>query len=157
MLSLCTIEVSDKIVVRSAMVFNCDVDRSPNKIEMRRLATTQFYSLIEPHAILKGRLALNRCIRGPTGWNNARYLTVSFVRPPTMPADDFNLRMRETFMWKMLKILSSFGLGSARRGLIGRRRFDSPDLRNLSDRSLEDIGLPPRKTDLDASKPFWLA
>jgi hypothetical protein len=60
-------------------------------------------------------------------------------------------------MWKMLKMLSCFGLGAARRGLIGCRRFDSPDLRNLSDRSLEDIGLTPRNTDLDASKPFWLA
>jgi hypothetical protein len=60
-------------------------------------------------------------------------------------------------MWKVLKILSCFGLGTVKRGLVGHPRFDSTDLRNLSDRSLEDIGLPPRKTDLDASKPFWLA
>ena len=60
-------------------------------------------------------------------------------------------------MWKMLKMLSCFELGAARRGLIGCRRFDSADLRNLSDRSLEDIGLPPRIMDQDASKPFWLA
>jgi hypothetical protein len=60
-------------------------------------------------------------------------------------------------MWKMLKMLSCFGFGAAKRELVGCLSFDSPDLRNLSDRSLEDIGLPPRKTDLDASKPFWLA
>jgi len=60
-------------------------------------------------------------------------------------------------MWKMLKILSCFGFSAAKRGLVGCPRFESTDLRNLSDRSLEDIGLPPRKAELDASKPFWLA
>jgi hypothetical protein len=59
-------------------------------------------------------------------------------------------------MWKMLKILNRFRLGASRRCFIGGLRFDSPDLRNLSDRSLEDIGLTPCKTDFEASKPFWL-
>jgi len=29
-------------------------------------------------------------------------------------------------------------------------------LENLSDRSLEDIGLDPSRPDLDTVKPFWM-
>jgi hypothetical protein len=57
----------------------------------------------------------------------------------------------------MLKMPSFFGFYGAKRFFIGGRRVDPPDLRTLSDRSLEDIGLTPCKTDFEASKPFWLA
>ena len=37
-------------------------------------------------------------------------------------------------------------------------RRASAELENLSDRTLEDIGLePPRRRNLDAVKPFWMA
>jgi hypothetical protein len=34
--------------------------------------------------------------------------------------------------------------------------YDSAELENLSDRSLEDIGLEPPRRDFDAVKPFWM-
>lgn len=40
-----------------------------------------------------------------------------------------------------------------------RRQIRNPgvDLRDLSDRTLRDIGVPePPKRDLDAVKPFWM-
>ena len=43
--------------------------------------------------------------------------------------------------------------------LDGKRHYDSAELQNLSDRSLEDIGLEPckpPKQDFDAVKPFWM-
>jgi hypothetical protein len=36
------------------------------------------------------------------------------------------------------------------------RYYDSAELENLSDRSLEDIGLEPPRRDFDAVKPFWM-
>lgn len=33
----------------------------------------------------------------------------------------------------------------------------APDLRDLSDRGLVDIGLIRRKSDFEAAKPFWQA
>jgi len=57
----------------------------------------------------------------------------------------------------MLKMPSLFRLCGVKRLSIGGQRVDSPDLRNLSDRCLEDIGLSPAKTDSEAAKPFWLA
>jgi hypothetical protein len=57
----------------------------------------------------------------------------------------------------MLRMPSLFKLCGVKRLFIGGQRVDSPDLRNLSDRCLEDIGLTPCKTDFEASKPFWLA
>jgi hypothetical protein len=56
-----------------------------------------------------------------------------------------------------LRMPSFFGLCGVKRLFIGCQRVDSPDLRNLSDRCLEDIGLTPAKTDFEAAKPFWLA
>ena len=40
--------------------------------------------------------------------------------------------------------------------LRGKRHYDSAGLENLSDRSLEDIGLEVRKRDFDTLKPFWI-
>jgi uncharacterized protein YjiS (DUF1127 family) len=40
--------------------------------------------------------------------------------------------------------------------LRGKRHYDSAELENLSDRSLEDIGLGPPRRDFDAVKPFWM-
>jgi uncharacterized protein YjiS (DUF1127 family) len=37
-----------------------------------------------------------------------------------------------------------------------KRYYDSAELENLSDRSLEDIGLEPPGRDFDAVKPFWM-
>ena len=37
-----------------------------------------------------------------------------------------------------------------------KRYYDSAELENLSDRSLEDIGLEPPRRDCDAVKPFWM-
>jgi len=37
-----------------------------------------------------------------------------------------------------------------------KRYYDSAELENLSDRSLEDIGLEPPRRDFDAVKPFWM-
>ena len=37
-----------------------------------------------------------------------------------------------------------------------KRYYDSAELENLSDRSLEDIGLEPPRRDFDAAKPFWM-
>ena len=38
-----------------------------------------------------------------------------------------------------------------------KRYYDSAELENLSDRSLEDIGLEPPRRDFDAVKPFWMS
>ena len=40
--------------------------------------------------------------------------------------------------------------------LRGKRYYDGAELENLSDRSLEDIGLDPPRRDFDAVKPFWM-
>ena len=37
-----------------------------------------------------------------------------------------------------------------------KRHYESAKLENLSDRSLEDIGLEPPRRDFDAVKPFWM-
>ena len=37
-----------------------------------------------------------------------------------------------------------------------KRYYESAKLENLSDRSLEDIGLEPPRRDFDAVKPFWM-
>jgi hypothetical protein len=39
----------------------------------------------------------------------------------------------------------------------GRRGYDAPDLRALSDRDLSDIGFRLARRDLGSVKPFWLA
>jgi hypothetical protein len=40
--------------------------------------------------------------------------------------------------------------------LRGKRYYDSGELDNLSDRSLEDIGLEVHKRDFGTLKPFWI-
>jgi uncharacterized protein YjiS (DUF1127 family) len=40
--------------------------------------------------------------------------------------------------------------------LRGKRHYDSAELENLSDRSLEDIGLEVHKRDFGTLKPFWI-
>ena len=37
-----------------------------------------------------------------------------------------------------------------------KRYYESAKLENLSDRSLEDVGLEPPRRDFDAVKPFWM-
>ena len=37
-----------------------------------------------------------------------------------------------------------------------KRHYESAKLENLSDRSLEDIGLEPPRRDFNAVKPFWM-
>jgi hypothetical protein len=39
---------------------------------------------------------------------------------------------------------------------VGAPRVASPDLQNLSDKDLEDIGLVRVRTDFEAVKPFYL-
>jgi uncharacterized protein YjiS (DUF1127 family) len=39
---------------------------------------------------------------------------------------------------------------------VGSPRVASPDLQNLSDKALEDIGLVRLRTDFEAIKPFYL-
>ena len=36
-----------------------------------------------------------------------------------------------------------------------RRKSHIQSAQNLSDRSLEDVGLEPHRRDFDAVKPFW--
>lgn len=38
----------------------------------------------------------------------------------------------------------------------GKRYYDSAELENLSDRSLEDIGLEPARRNFAAVMPFWM-
>ena len=40
--------------------------------------------------------------------------------------------------------------------LRGKRHYDSAELENLSDRSLEDIGLEVIKRAFGTVKPFWI-
>jgi uncharacterized protein YjiS (DUF1127 family) len=40
--------------------------------------------------------------------------------------------------------------------LRGKRHYDSGELENLSDRSLEDIGLEVHKRGFGTLKPFWI-
>ena len=37
-----------------------------------------------------------------------------------------------------------------------RRQYIWTELENLSDETLEDIGLEPPRPDLDSVKPFWM-
>ena len=37
-----------------------------------------------------------------------------------------------------------------------KRRYAPTALDNLSDQTLQDIGLPPSGRDFDAVKPFWM-
>ena len=38
----------------------------------------------------------------------------------------------------------------------GSRQVNSPDLRNMSDRCLEDAGLTRCALDIEAAKPLWI-
>jgi hypothetical protein len=40
--------------------------------------------------------------------------------------------------------------------LRGKRHYDNGELENLSDRSLEDIGLEVHKRGFGTLKPFWI-
>jgi uncharacterized protein YjiS (DUF1127 family) len=55
-----------------------------------------------------------------------------------------------------LKFPISFG-EAVRQVFAGRRNVASPDLQNLNDRGLADIGLSRRRNNIEAAKPFWLA
>jgi uncharacterized protein YjiS (DUF1127 family) len=63
----------------------------------------------------------------------------------------------EVGMNKMIpKFPTSFG-EAVKQVFVGSHRAASPDLRDLSDQGLVDIGLTRRTTDFEAAKPFWLA
>ena len=51
---------------------------------------------------------------------------------------------------------TSFG-ETVKQIFVGRRNVASPDLQNLNDRCLADIGLTRRRNNSEAAKPFWLA
>jgi hypothetical protein len=53
----------------------------------------------------------------------------------------------------MLKFPVNFG-EALRQVFVGTPRVASPDLQNLSDKALEDIGLVRLRTDFEAVKPF---
>ncbi len=55
----------------------------------------------------------------------------------------------------MLKFPINFG-EAVKQVFVGTPRVASPDLQNLSDRALEDIGLVRLRTDFEAIKPFYL-
>ena len=56
----------------------------------------------------------------------------------------------------MLKFPTSFG-EAVKQVFVGRRNVASPDLQNLNDRCLVDIGLTRGRNSFEAAKPFWLA
>ncbi len=56
----------------------------------------------------------------------------------------------------MLKFPTSFG-EAVRQVFVGRRNVASPDLQNLNDRCLADIGLTRLQNNSEAAKPFWQA
>jgi hypothetical protein len=55
----------------------------------------------------------------------------------------------------MLKFPSNFG-EAVKQVFVGAPRVSSPDLQNLSDKDLEDIGLVRLRTDFEAIQPFYL-
>jgi len=50
----------------------------------------------------------------------------------------------------MMKVPRFFSL------VAGSRQVNSPDLRNMSDRCLEDAGLTRCALDIEAAKPLWI-
>jgi hypothetical protein len=65
------------------------------------------------------------------------------------------LTQTEADMNKMtLKCPNSFG-EAVKQVFVGGPRVASPDLQNLSDKDLEDIGLVRLRTDFEAVKPFY--
>jgi hypothetical protein len=56
----------------------------------------------------------------------------------------------------MLKFPTSFG-EALKQVFVGGLHIASPDLQNLSDRCLSDIGLARCRTNFDAVKASWLA
>jgi hypothetical protein len=56
----------------------------------------------------------------------------------------------------LLNVPSSFR-EAVRQAFVGGSRVTSPDLENLSDRCLLDIGLTRSRADFEASKPSWIA
>jgi uncharacterized protein YjiS (DUF1127 family) len=66
----------------------------------------------------------------------------------TMSLDITTLRSRCRLRWSQVKN----GLAERR-----RRAYSRSELMNLSDADLRDIGLSRCSTDIEASKPFWMA
>jgi len=74
-----------------------------------------------------------------------------------MPRHTVRVLGMEVAMNKMLlKFPTSFG-EAVKQVFVGRPDVVSPDLQNLNDRCLEDIGLTRRRNNSEATKPFWLA
>ena len=65
-----------------------------------------------------------------------------------MSLDITTLRSRRRLRWSQVKT----GLAECR-----RRAHSRNELMNLSDTDLRDIGLSRCSTDIEASKPFWMA
>jgi hypothetical protein len=56
----------------------------------------------------------------------------------------------------MLKLPTTFG-EAVKWVFVGGRKLASPDLQDLDDRCLADIGLTRRRNNYETAKPFWLA
>jgi hypothetical protein len=81
---------------------------------------------------------------------------VSAVTSPWTSGNIVQLADKEATMNKMmLKFPNSFG-EALKQVFAGAPRVASPDLQNLSDKDLEDIGLVRLRTDFEATKPFYL-
>jgi hypothetical protein len=81
---------------------------------------------------------------------------VSAVTSPWTSGDIVCLQEMEATVNKMmLKFPNSFG-EAVKQVFVGAPRVASPDLQNLSDKDLEDIGLVRLRTDFEAIKPFYL-
>lgn len=81
---------------------------------------------------------------------------VSAVTSPWTSGNILQLPEMEAIVNKMmLKFPNNFG-EAVKQVLVGAPRVASPDLQNLSDKDLEDIGLVRLRTDFEAIKPFYL-
>ena len=74
-----------------------------------------------------------------------------------MPRCRLEVPDTEVAMNKMsLKFPTSFG-EAVKQVFVGRRNVASPDLQNLNDKCLADIGLTRRRNNFETAKPFWPA
>ena len=80
---------------------------------------------------------------------------VSAVTSPWTPGSMVVVKVEATMNKMMLKFPNSFG-EAVKQVFVGPPRIASPDLQNLSDKDLEDIGLVRLRTDFEAIKPFYL-
>jgi hypothetical protein len=94
-----------------------------------------------------------RCTPAACGFGNL----VSTVTSLWMPRYKVRFPVTEVAMNKMmLKFPTTFG-EAVKQVFVGGRKVASPDLQNLNDRCLADIGLTRGRNNYEATKPFWLA